>query len=430
LAAPTLALREFIEPCSVAAGQKVDEQGGKLARRRYQRGQLLLKQRGEEKIWIGRWREDVFEDGHVRRIRRTENLGTLNEFRTKKLARRELDRRIASINDPNYRPRVVLTFAEFLERWQQKELVNLKPSTATTMRSQIRRHLVPLLGDAQLSEITAERIQGAFVNVTRTRSPKTVLNLRATLQIVWRSAQAWGYVTHNAIEGVRVPRRGRVERFFFSLAETRKILSNAAEPQRTIYWLAAETGMLAALRWADVDLDALTVRVTQSAWRGKVQDPKTANALRCFALSPQLAAHLRLVRSSWRPNPGNLVFASRNGTPVDMNLLVKRKLHPLLASLGIVVPKRTGLHALRHFAASIMDRLAVPLKLRQQRLGHSDPRLTLSVYTHVASEDDVRLANKLGELLDPAEMLDSVGPAAQKGKALSEGALEQGQWIQ
>jgi integrase len=113
-----------------------------------------------------------------------------------------------------------------------------------------------------------------------------------------------------------------------------------------------------------------------------------------------------------------------------MNLLVKRKLHPLLASLGIVVPKRTGLHALRHFAASIMDRLAVPLKLRQQRLGHSDPRLTLSVYTHVASEDDVRLANKLGELLDPAEMLDSVGPAAQKGKALSEGALEQGQWIQ
>jgi len=237
-------------------------------------------------------------------------------------------------------------------------------------------------------------------------------------------------VTHNAVEGVRVPRRGRVERFFFSLAETRKILSNAAEPQRTIYWLAAETGMLAALRWADVDLDALTVRVTQSAWRGKVQDPKTANALRCFALSPQLAAHLRLVRSSWRPNPGNLVFASRNGTPVDMNLLVKRKLHPLLASFGIVVPKRTGLHALRHFAASIMDRLAVPLKLRQQRLGHSDPRLTLSVYTHVASEDDVRLANKLGELLDPAEMLDSVGPAAQKGKALSEGALEQGQWIQ
>jgi hypothetical protein len=46
-----------------------------------------------------------------------------------------------------------------------------------------------------------------------------------------------------------------------------------------------------------------------------------------------------------------------------------------------------------------MDRLCVPLKLRQQRLGHSDPALTLGVYTHVASEDDLRFVEQLDVVL-------------------------------
>ena len=39
------------------------------------------------------------------------------------------------------------------------------------------------------------------------------------------------------------------------------------------------------------------------------------------------------------------------------------------------------------------------LKVRQQRLGHSDPRLTLNIYTYVASEDDELVAAQLGELV-------------------------------
>lgn len=77
---------------------------------------------------------------------------------------------------------------------------------------------------------------------------------------------------------------------------------------------------------------------------------------------------------------------------------MKRKLYPLLDSLGI---ERGGLHAFRHTNSTLMDRLAVPLKVRQQRLGHSDPSLTLGVYTHVTSEDDVRVAAQLDAILRP-----------------------------
>jgi hypothetical protein len=54
----------------------------------------------------------------------------------------------------------------------------------------------------------------------------------------------------------------------------------------------------------------------------------------------------------------------------------------------------------------------VPLKVRQERLGRGDPSLTLGAYTHVASEDDVRIAEQLDAILRPnrkVEALPQVG---------------------
>ncbi len=152
--------------------------------------------------------------------------------------------------------------------------------------------------------------------------------------------------------------------------------------------------------------------------RGKLQEPKTENAIRTFAISPNLVEHLKRFLATWRPNRQRLLFASRNGTPWDQNLLLKRKFKPMLLALEIQASRGTGFHAFRHFSASVMDRLNVPLKLRQQRLGHSDAAMTLGVYSHVAKEDDMRIAAQFGEILDPS------GPFQKgKGPAVDQQAL-------
>ena len=110
-----------------------------------------------------------------------------------------------------------------------------------------------------------------------------------------------------------------------------------------------------------------------------------------------------------------MLFATRKGTPWDANLLIKRKLYPLLDSLGI---ERGGLHAFRHANSTLMDRLGVPLKLRQQRLGHSDPALTLGVFTHVASEDDLRFAEQLDAILRPNAPKKENGSGVEPPKPL------------
>jgi integrase len=392
---PSLRLSDSIAP----QRQRIGEQGGSLARRRLQKGRVFLRGK-KNQVWVGRWREDVIENDRVRRVYRSEVLGSKSDFPTKRLALRELEKRLSVVNDPRYRARPTATFAEFASRWESLVLTQHKPSTQVTIRSHLRKHLVPHFGGWQMREIELEAVQ-QFVSSVEV-SPKTAKNLFATFQMLWKSARAWGYVAHDAVSGIVLPKPQHAARRFFSVEEVQGILAAAPEPYRTFYWLAVEAGLrageLCGIRTSDFDLSRGLVSIGQSVWRGKFQSPKSENAIRTFALSPRLLGHIAEFLKRWRPNGRGLLFVTRNGTPWDANLLVKRKLYPLLDSLKI---ERGGLHAFRHTNSTLMDRLSAPLKVRQQRLGHSEISLTLDGYTHVASEDDVRVAAELDGILHP-----------------------------
>src|SRR5271156_946484 len=215
-----------------------------LARRRLQRGTLLLLGTKTEKRWYGRWREDVLtESGQVRRIRRQEFLGTLKDFGTQKLAQRELDECLKHINSPTYTARRTATFAEFAERWEREVVSQFKPSTASNYRMHLRRHLIPFFGKEQVKDIGTERVQQFIAR--QKSAPKTTRNLCVTLQSLWRSARAWKYVTTDIFDGLVLPKARRTQRYFFTTEEVQKILSAAKEPYRTWYGLAAETGLRA-----------------------------------------------------------------------------------------------------------------------------------------------------------------------------------------
>src|SRR5450631_1666816 len=84
----------------------------RMARKRYQRGQLFQKGK-RQKGWVARWREDVIRtDGSRHRLRRSEVLGTLKEYPTRRLAERALERRLAEtdINSLSYQPRPNASF--------------------------------------------------------------------------------------------------------------------------------------------------------------------------------------------------------------------------------------------------------------------------------------------------------------------------------
>jgi integrase len=350
-------------------------------------------------VWYVRYREDsITPEGQVKRMYRNYVLGTKEDYPTQRLAQNALHDQLSTINSPNYRAKPTITFGEFADKWQKTVLPQHKPSTQTAVKSQLRKHLIPHFGGLQLGSITSETIQG-FISSGHC-APKTARNLIASLRMIWNAGKAWGYVAGDPTEGLVLPKRGLVEVPSLSVDQIGSIVKNAEEPYRTFYLILAETGIrggeICGLRLNDVDLQNGVIWVRQSVWGGKVQTVKSKKGNRRFPISPEMVEHLKgFVAMYWKSNPLGLLFATSTGTPWLHDMVRKRHFHPLLDRLGI---PQCGFHAFRHGNATLLDQLNVPMAVRQNRLGHTDPKTTME-YTSVVSEDERKTAAELGRIL-------------------------------
>jgi hypothetical protein len=195
----------------------------KMARKRFQRGTVYLSGK-RNPAWVGRWREDVIEDGKVRRVCRTQVLGYKRDIPTKKLALRELESRLSQINSVHYRPMRAATFGEFVEKWKREILPTMKPSTQSAIRSQLRRQL-SYLNAFSLRDFQLPVVQTYVSSLTC--SPKTTRNLVMTLRSIWGTARKQGYVQHDPFDGLVLPRLVKPEQPFFTEDEMVRIIEAA-----------------------------------------------------------------------------------------------------------------------------------------------------------------------------------------------------------
>jgi len=375
--------------------------GVNLARRRYQQGSVKF----VEGKWRGRWREDVvLADGTAKRVNKKTILGTKEDLKTKRLAQRELDLILSPINSVHYRPTYQITFAEFARRWSEK----IKPiaykaggSQATAGRH-VKGKLVPAFGNIELKDITTEVLQSYVADLLANGlSAKYVRNIISTMSAMWDVAVNWKYVNHKPFAELTLPECECSEVEPYSQEEVITIFRSAREPFRTFLWILGETGMrpgeVCALDAKHVHVHDRVISVRQNESLGHIVSPKTHAGFRDFAISAQLAEYLKVFIGARKEG---LLFVSKSGRAWRESKVVEKKLRPLLRQLAI---KARGLHSIRHFNATLMDRGHIPIKTRQSRLGHADPRMLLGTrnrggYTHVIGEDDRRAAAMFGDM--------------------------------
>ena len=89
-----------------------------------------------------------------------------------------------------------------------------------------------------------------------------------------------------------------------------------------------------------------------------------------------------------------LIFTSRHGNPLDRSHFNRYVWKAALGRAGVEPTRANGMHALRHFYASVLLDAGESIRALADYLGHSDPGFTLRVYTHLmpASEDRARTA--------------------------------------
>jgi integrase len=422
-----------------------------MARRRYQSGSIERKGTREPK-WFLRYLEYAKDSsGETVKINRSALIGTVRDIPTKRAAKRAAEPLLDQINANALRPRHLITFGEFAEKWKTSILPNHKPSSQSSEKAHLTR-LSACFGSVPLSELSTEVLQ-RWITSQNTLASKTTRNYVGTMRTMWRTAKSWGYVQGNPFEDLIMPSRGLVEKPCLTPDQAREIIRKADEPFKTMFWIVAETGMrggeVCGLLVEDVDFENCLIHVRRSAWRGKLQTPKTGNAVRHFPISKTLVEHIQTfcggvhavrqvapdakavsqmsvaaqASGYGRPktsDPQRLLFHTSAGTPYDNYNVVSWHLKPLLEAIGITNHKNWGLHAFRRTSASVLGSIQAAPAVVKERLGHGTFDMSMH-YMSAVSADHRAVADKMGRVFDPNthHLIDSDKQMGRDGKPSS-----------
>lgn len=328
---------------------------------------------------------------------------------SRKAADKLLAELVKRIHDGDYRAPERITLGDYLnERWLPTKQAQLRPSTFASYRNNVELHIAPRIGSIPLQKLQPEDLDTFYAELLRNGrrngdggglAPKTVRIIHGIIRKALADAHRKGTVTRNVADLADPPKirvGGSREMTVWSADELRTFLASLeGSDWYTPIFLAANTGMrrgeVLGLTWRNVDLDAARLVVDQQIlsveYEARVADVKTTNSRRTIDLDPRTVAVVRAWRrhqleqkmSTGRRGDDEFVFTRPDGGPIHPDFF-SQSWDRLMRDSGI---RRIRLHDLRHTHATILLKAGVPVKVVSERLGHSSPAFTMTVYQHV-----------------------------------------------
>ncbi len=266
-----------------------------------------------------------------------------------------------------------------------------KPSGIAAKETILRVHLIPRMGGKPLDAITTEEVQ-RLKSALRTKAPKTVNNVLATLNTLLRVAVEWGVITEMpcTIQLLKAPRPAMAFHDFPAyeqLVEAAKAIDVNAY---LIVLLGGEAGLrcgeMMALGWSDVDVGQGQLRVRHSEWKGHVTEPK-GGRIRHVPLTRRLAEALR----QHRHLRGQRVLMTTEGQSFTQKMVQDR-----VRWAARRTQVDAGVHILRHTFCSHLSMKGAPVRAIQELAGHQDLSTTQR-YMHLspaAKDSAIRLLDE------------------------------------
>ncbi len=292
---------------------------------------------------------------------------------------------------------------QYAARWMEHR--QLKPRTRELYESQLRRHILPALGDAKVDRIEPRHIREWHAGLSATGlSDVTVAKVYRLLRSILATAVEDKLLASNPCQ----IRSGGVERSkerpIPTLDQYQAIYRALPDDLAAVAALAAFAGLrkgeILGLRRQDLDLEAHTVRIEgalqEVTGRGAVlMEPKTASSRRTVALPGLLVeiltSHLLMHVG---PDPESFLFTNSEGRPIRSSTW-----HPAWDGAR----KAAGLdglrlHDLRHLAGTLTAQAGATLKETMAWLGHSTVGAALR-YQHVVESRNAEIAAQLDDLI-------------------------------
>jgi integrase len=385
-----------------------------MSRKRRGRGEGSVFERADGQ-WVGSISLGYADQG--RRKRKTVYGATKQEV-LDKLDKLRGDARAGRLPDAGS-----LTVGQLLDRWLQSSKPKMAVRTYEEREKTVANHIRPRLGPVKLAKLTALHVESFYADLR---------NDHVGAWAVRHAANALGAALNHAARlklipanpAAAVPKPSEPKREMLCLTQEQAHFLLSASHGRAVYPLLAvalgtgcRQGEILALTWDDVDIDKGTVSVRRCLSETKqgfvVKEPKTAAGRRTVTI-PEFAVAALAERRAEELRAGLIaapVFCSRTG-----NHLFKRNLLrafwaavaganaraaelPAEEARRKTIPAGLRFHDLRHTVASLLLSQGQSLRAVSQRLGHSNPALTLKVYAHCLPSDDAQLAAGLARMM-------------------------------
>lgn len=170
-----------------------------------------------------------------------------------------------------------------------------------------------------------------------------------------------------------------------------------------MYLTGLRSGEALGLTWDVIDVDQKTIEVKQTLqMRGArenyyLSSPKTLTGYRTVTINDRCVEIFKGLRSS----ESEFVFTTTNHMPIYLNVF-NNYLRKTFKNSGLAKSQlfRMTSHVLRHSHISLLVEMNIPLRVIMDRVGHSDEKTTLTVYTHITEG----MKMKLGEELEAIDL--------------------------
>ncbi|WP_200303495.1 tyrosine-type recombinase/integrase [Streptomyces adelaidensis] len=335
-----------------------------------------------------------------------------------------------------------ITFKGYAEKWLKAHSADLSSQIVTEQR--LRLHAFPVVGTRPLDSFRPEHIRDlvSALEDNPTVSGAYARNIYGDVRAVLSAAVDDGLLPRNpcSAKSVRPPSAER--RRVVPWLPTQVHAVRAALPER--YRAMVDTGAGCGLRQGEIvglaedalDFESGILHVVRQVKliRGKaVFAPPKCGKERDVPLPSSVAEALRAHMDPCKPVEITLPWRKPDGPKVSARLLFTntasgvvwrsnfniQEWKPALAVAGLIPDagedgkyesaREHGMHALRHFYASVLLDAGESIKAVSQYLGHTDPALTLRVYAHLMPSSQERTRKAVDGVFLPPQS-ESDGP--------------------
>lgn len=299
-----------------------------------------------------------------------------------------------------------LFYKEWLARWLAGKEGYVKEATYANYSVTIVNHIIPVLGDCTIPELTEGRIQGAVLAWLESGrldnkgglSEKTVRDFLMIIKLSRRAATKYLKLPHEPLE-IKFPKTGRIEKLKVLLpAETQRLIQNVLlnlNSRNAGFLIALYAGVrigeLCALQWKDIDMEKGVLSITKTIQRVNIKRVDGESSTRIIISTPKTRASVRTI-----PLASCILPAMRRLQPED------NEVYLITGTRGYLEPRsyrsyysrylrRIGIphlnfHGLRHTFASRLIEQGADVKTVSELLGHASVTITLNLYVHPQME--------------------------------------------